>query len=1736
MVAVSTAERTLLYVVKAKAGCAVREAAALESKLVCETLRKGTEVRGVVGGIMRVGGLARVRIVAPCNGWITLKCVTELHLSVRELPRSPDSAGAVVADAAVAPGVIAGGGTDGADLAAEGGSAARAAPGARPDAPKPEAADGGASDFRGRAASPSALVPEVAALRQAVVDDASMAETLAWMAKKAALGEDMLLLCAPGPLARGVVARFCAAHRREAEYVSVSRDTAASDLKQRRELAAGANTLWVDGPAVRAAKSGRVLVLEGVQSAEPNVLSVLNNLLEHREMPLEDGTLLTQHFDARVAAAVAAGAECGGLARVDSNFLVVAISTDAAALDPPLRSRFAARRLGPPSVEATRRACLAVSPLLGLKHVDAVLDCCTALRGDDDAQRLTGPDAFSAAAALAVPCPQAAVFSICNVLGRTATPDFDSVRRTLERAYPFSRNDMRNLAPASDSRAIDAALRDLERAIGPGAPPRGREVRARTGCRPDASAAQPEGRIGRTTQQVPRGRSGDSCGDASGVADLAESRRRTVADLLLDHAAGLDLCIIGPRGSGKSAVASEFARRTGMKRTTVFCHSGLGARDLLQRRDVDAHGDTVWRDSSIVAAAVKGGLVVLDGIDRLQPGVLVAALGQLLCDRTATLPDGSRLTSRARFEAASCADARPVDAAFRVVALCTCEDGFIPRDGDGDGLFSQSRLREWRDLLAQSFHFHVFPELRCDERLRLLLSQLKAADREDARSRQCAEARVLLRLGESLRRGPGPASFAAEALRSVDVGSARALKRLSVLLLECGSAEAALDRAVGARLRLLPRAARKHFEAAVAHARKVEDDASNDEREDVIFVDGACDDGACDEAHSAIRDLVAGPPPAIQRRSSADGRCALGDAASGMIVVTPTTLRLARDSAPGLGRAIEIARRAPTRHDLVPSVPSFVSIPSHVRLVAAVLRDVAARRSVLLIGNQGVGKNVICDRALELLRAEREYVQLHRDASLATLTSAPRVDGGSLAWDDSALVRAAVHGRVLVVDEADKAPADVVAVLKALLEDGEIDLADGRRLVAHGTEPPGRPRDARTIIAHRDFVVVVLANRPGWPFSGRDFYGECGDVMSSYLVDNPPLESELALVQGVAPTYPDREVLERLVRCFGELRDLADAGTLDYPYSTRELCRVARHLERFHDAVSDVLEGVVACDAHRAGTRALVRRVLGKYSLLSPEPMPAPDEADEADKIEADSLDSDEARGDAAAKISRGGGGDVPGIEGGDAHRPGDAAPSSEASLPSKERPRASGEAHPEPPGDAEDDAALRVGTESIDHDGSIDEDDDDRGMNDGNVDDAGTDEYSDVDATDGGIGGAAGAAASPPLGTHSEADAAADGPDVLDECRHDVARDARVAARVAARAAGRAAAADASPRASDVLAALVAQSRPLSELLYEPRSPRGEERVAFDEYAALARSCADVDVDRVRAALAAAPRAPAAAARVGRVWMRRQADGDLDDDCLVDALAGDRDVYKRRTTETRTQPAAAGGGGAPLRLKLCLDVSATTYAHDAADGRLKNLLQLVVLVAKALDGDDDAEARPVGAARPVVEWAVVGFSGQGPETWFKRWDRPLFSRRDRLDVVRRLATHAQYTLPGDASLAAMENAVAKVRRGQPSRDSGTVKGRHVRVREGGGPFQKVVKRPELLARQARHDRGHAHVIVLALGDAAADFGASVKSAVGDARHVRAAPLAVAGAGPWSGAVASSLALADALLAALAAE
>lgn len=239
----------------------------------------------------------------------------------------------------------------------------------------------------------------------------------------------------------------------------------------------------------------------------------------------------------------------------------------------------------------------------------------------------------------------------------------------------------------------------------------------------------------------------------------------------------------------------------------------------------------------------------------------------------------------------------------------------------------------------------------------------------------------------------------------------------------------------------------------------------------------------------------------------------------------------------------------------------FYDIPQHIRLMETILQDFLLGQHLLLVGNQGVGKNKIVDRFLELLNRPREYIQLHRDTTVQTLTTQPTVIDGILVHEDSPLVKAIKHGHVLVVDEADKAPTHVTCILKTLVESGEMILSDGRRIVKSIPADVNRNYDLSNYIQiHPDFRLIVLANRPGFPFLGNDFFGSLGDLFSSHAVDNPDEESEITLLKQYGPNVP-LETVRKLVDVFGELRNMADQGIVNYPYSTREVVNIVKHLQ-----------------------------------------------------------------------------------------------------------------------------------------------------------------------------------------------------------------------------------------------------------------------------------------------------------------------------------------------------------------------------------------------------------------------------------------------------------------------------------------------------------------------------------------------------------------------------------------------
>jgi hypothetical protein len=280
-------------------------------------------------------------------------------------------------------------------------------------------------------------------------------------------------------------------------------------------------------------------------------------------------------------------------------------------------------------------------------------------------------------------------------------------------------------------------------------------------------------------------------------------------------------------------------------------------------------------------------------------------------------------------------------------------------------------------------------------------------------------------------------------------------------------------------------------------------------------------------------------------------------------------------------------------HTLVPSVVFFDN-PQHTRVLRELLMAYGAGDHLLLIGNQGVGKNKLADRLLHLLAMPRQYIQLHRDTTVQSLTLCPVVHDGVVTWEDSPLVKAVRSGHVLVVDEVDKAPVEVVGVLKGLVEDRTMGLGDGRRLVG---DAAAAAADPMAIAIHPRFRLFALSNRPGYPFLGNDFFATCGDLFSCHAVDNPDPDSVRTVLRRYGPSVPEATIA-LLIDAFAKLGQLVEQGVISYPYSLREMVNVVRHLQRYPtDGLPAALSNVFNFDRHDAATYKLLGDLFQQFGI-----------------------------------------------------------------------------------------------------------------------------------------------------------------------------------------------------------------------------------------------------------------------------------------------------------------------------------------------------------------------------------------------------------------------------------------------------------------------------------------------------------------------------------------------------------
>ncbi|EJK73464.1 hypothetical protein THAOC_04909, partial [Thalassiosira oceanica] len=265
-------------------------------------------------------------------------------------------------------------------------------------------------------------------------------------------------------------------------------------------------------------------------------------------------------------------------------------------------------------------------------------------------------------------------------------------------------------------------------------------------------------------------------------------------------------------------------------------------------------------------------------------------------------------------------------------------------------------------------------------------------------------------------------------------------------------------------------------------------------------------------------------------------------------------------------------KRTPQNPLLVPN-PTFQENAGQARVMNDILdAHSVGEKSLLISGYQGVGKNKIVDKLLSLLDCEREYLQLHRDTTVQSLLLTPSIEDGKLVYHDSPLLRAAKNGRILVLDEADKAPTEVVCLLKGLIEDGQLSLPDGRVLTYQDNS------GKEFIQIHPDFCIWTLTNPAGYPFHGNDLAKEMSDVFSCHHVPPLDVESHKKILNSYGENVKSKTI-DKIASIWDELRLAHESGALSYPFSVRESVAVVKHLNAFpKDGISEAIDNVVSFD------------------------------------------------------------------------------------------------------------------------------------------------------------------------------------------------------------------------------------------------------------------------------------------------------------------------------------------------------------------------------------------------------------------------------------------------------------------------------------------------------------------------------------------------------------------------------
>lgn len=241
------------------------------------------------------------------------------------------------------------------------------------------------------------------------------------------------------------------------------------------------------------------------------------------------------------------------------------------------------------------------------------------------------------------------------------------------------------------------------------------------------------------------------------------------------------------------------------------------------------------------------------------------------------------------------------------------------------------------------------------------------------------------------------------------------------------------------------------------------------------------------------------------------------------------------------------------------NLPAYHDHDGNMSWLALAARDNLA---VLIVGETGTGKTT----AVRTLagKASKPYrrVNLNGGTTADELVGRILLNREGTVWNDGILTEAMRKGFWIVLDEINAAGADVLFALHSLLDDDKmIVLAEN---------------DGEIVRPHEDFRLFATMNPSGDYAGTREMSKALMSRFPLVLTASYPKEDEEVKIV-VERTSLKKDIAQAIVKIANDCREAHKKGTMDFPFSTRDLLYIGQIATALGGSMADTRKAIRAC-------------------------------------------------------------------------------------------------------------------------------------------------------------------------------------------------------------------------------------------------------------------------------------------------------------------------------------------------------------------------------------------------------------------------------------------------------------------------------------------------------------------------------------------------------------------------------